>query len=128
MKKIKTSIVSLTTALMFFYSISGVPLGFGLRVTAKADSNKGHLLGDSAFPGRRKISADLEQMVRGNRRRRIPVIIQTNGAPQVGLMSAVHASSGEVRRIYSSVHALHVKVTASAVETLASRVDVKYIS
>ncbi|HVG21406.1 MAG TPA: S8 family peptidase [Blastocatellia bacterium] len=76
----------------------------------------------------KKISDDLQGTISKDPDKKLKVIIQTNAAPSRGLASSVGYSGGNVKKAYRNFDAIAIEIPAKAVESLASRKDIKFAS
>ncbi|HWP43602.1 MAG TPA: hypothetical protein VNO14_10230, partial [Blastocatellia bacterium] len=87
MKRRHLTLRLLIIAALILPALAGIDLGGFLESGARADSRS------AKKPPRikpdRKLSKDLKDATRGNPEKRVQVIIQTESAPQLGLLSSV---------------------------------------
>jgi subtilisin family serine protease len=82
----------------------------------------------AAEAGLKKISDDLQGTISRDPNKKIKVILQTYAAPSRGFASSIGYSGGNVKKSYRNLDAVVVEIPAKAVESLASRKDIKFAS
>src|SRR2546430_10205319 len=105
--------ISLFLSLVVIVSFSFLPQKTG----AQGQSVKSH-----------KISPDLLELAHGAATKRVPVIIQFNGQPGASFDSAVSQTGGFVKADLSNFNSRVMELPAPAIEALAARPDVGFVS
>src|SRR5256885_7461728 len=105
--------ISLFLPLVVIVSFNFIPQKTG----AQGQSVKSH-----------KISPDLFELAHGAATKRVPVIIQFNGRPGSTFDSALSNTGGFVRGDLSNFNSRVIELPAPAIEALAARPDVDFVS
>jgi serine protease AprX len=117
MRSRKSAFHFLLPILLLFPSIAGLHIGRSFNSSAQA-----------AGASHKKISDDLQGTIGKEPNKKVKIIVQTDAGPSTALVSSIGSSGGNVRRSYKNLNAVAVEIPAKAVEALASRKDIKFVS